>query len=104
MAKRAKGKDVDYTIPGLLALVGIVVFTALFFAQDGKLAYLASTDENVAGQAFADNTYDADAPADCAVQSWCDGSKLVRQREDCNQYVAFCQYGCAVYDGEAVCN
>jgi hypothetical protein len=99
----SKEKDVDYTVPALIALVAIVVFTALFFAQDGKIAALSSTNKNVVGQAFGVPNVDPDAPTDCMIQSWCDGSRLVRQREDCTQYIAFCQYGCDTLDGQAVC-
>jgi hypothetical protein len=101
MAKRAapvKEKDVDYTVPGLLALVAIVLFTALFFAQEGHIPALAST-----GQAYQ-ATETADTPMNCEPQSWCDGTRLVRQHDDCAQYVAYCQYGCAETDGGAVCN
>lgn len=92
--------DVNYTVPALIAMVAVVLLTALFFSQpsssDGALA-------NTAGQA-AGMDVDSQSTDTCEAVSYCEGSKLIRRASDCNQYVAYCQYGCAMRDGHATCN
>lgn len=98
----SSGKDVDYTMPGLLALVAIVLFTGIFFAQPtdyGRVETSASSN-NVGGQP----TYALVSPeVSCDESSLCDGTRLIRQRSDCSRYEAFCQNGCAVSLEGATC-
>ena len=85
-----KEKDVDYTIPGLLAIVAVVLFTGLFFRG------IPSSDinsGNLAGGAI-ETTVDVDAPDECEATSYCDGTRLIRRHSDCNEYIAYCQFGC----------
>lgn len=100
MAKQAApkaSKDVDFTVPGLLAIVAIVLFTAIFFR--GGSTTIAAT-----GGAYETGiTADVHAPDSCEASSYCDGTRLIRQHDDCNQYVAHCQYGCEQLDGHAQC-
>lgn len=98
--KVEKTKDVNYTIPGLVALFGIVLFTALYFAQG---VAVRSSSSNIAGNAFDIIDTAAPAPSSCEIQSRCEGSKLVRQQGDCRQFTAFCQSGCEERPDGAVC-
>lgn len=91
----------DFTIPGLLALFGIVLVTALFFAQP-NVAERASSS-NLYGSAVGLTQSDPDAPASCNAYSYCDGTKLVRQQDDCRQFVSFCKYGCEERADGAIC-
>jgi hypothetical protein len=101
----AKNEDVDYTVPSLIALVGVVLLTALFFAQPN-----VAENANFSGKAYADagtseeESAEAQAPSVCEASAYCEGSRLVRQGSDCREYIAYCTYGC-VYDakGFAVC-
>jgi hypothetical protein len=94
-----EGKDVNYTVPGLIALVAIVLVTAMYFSQP-NIAERASTG-NLAGSAYASPV--AESVKECDASSYCDGTKLVRQHTDCTEYVAFCQYGCSVTPSGATC-
>jgi len=105
MAKRSSSSHeqygIDYTITGLVVIVGIVVVTALFFAQPN----VAVGAGNIAGQAYAPaGIADTLTPDTCEQASFCDGSRLVRQGADCQQYEAFCTYGCSYENGHARCN
>jgi hypothetical protein len=110
MARRAKngtvkaatassGKDVDYTIPALLAIVATVLITALFFAQPN----IAVRAHNIGGASIATAT-DAPSDAACEVSSLCDGTRLIRQQADCSHIEAFCTNGCTYVSGDAVCS
>lgn len=100
--------DTDYTIPGIIALFGIVLLTALFLKDGGTIAQQAS-DASVIQQSLAGKAYGGELSASgdatsCEVQSYCDGSKLIRQHNDCTHFVSWCDYGCKVRsDGLAVC-
>jgi hypothetical protein len=98
--KAVVAKDVDYTIPGLIAIVATVLLTALFFAQPN-----VAEGANLSGQAYgaAESSARALSPDTCEVSSYCDGSRLVRQGADCQLYEAFCTRGCSDVSGHAVC-
>lgn len=109
MAKRARAangsrsKDVNYTIHGLLALVAIVLLTALFFTP--HIATSAS-QANLAGSAYGTagvQTTTSQAPSSCTVESRCEGTKLIHQAADCTQYTAFCKNGCIDRADGSVC-
>lgn len=100
-APAKKEKDVDYTVAGLLAIVAIVLFTAMFFK--GGVPQAASTGQAWSGDAV-ETVGDPDAPDECEAMSYCDGTRLVRRHTDCNEYVGFCQFGCEeLPEGGAQC-
>lgn len=96
-AKTSSKKDVDYTVAGLVSIVGVVILTALFFAQPN-----VAEGANLSGEAYSSDV-DTLAPNTCEVSSYCDGSRLVRQGADCQLYEAYCTRGCSDADGHAVC-
>ena len=97
--KTVVAKDVDYTVPGLIAIVVVVLLTALFFVQPN-----VAEGANLSGQAYDSvDATDALAPDVCEVSSYCDGSRLIRRSADCQLYEAFCTRGCSDSSGYAVC-
>ncbi len=93
-------RDVNYTIPALIAIVAVVLLTALFFAKPTG----TTNTMNAAGQAAGIEETLPAVQDTCEATSHCEGSKLVRQASDCNTYVAYCQYGCSEIGGHAICN
>jgi hypothetical protein len=117
MAKRARTqrpkaaavhaeKDVDYTIPALVAIVLTVLVTALFFAQPNVAERAGNIgDQTLGGQSVAlpQGATAQSGSAQCDVMSICDGSRLIRQQGDCTEFVAYCTYGCEYRGGAATC-
>jgi len=105
MAKQAaKGKEANYTIPGLLALVGIVLVTAMYFARlDVSSAGGATSTGNLYGAAIGTGQVDNQAPSVCEPARKCDGSKLVIQTANCKQYTSYCTHGCDETAEGAIC-
>ena len=97
-----KEKDVNYTIPSLLSLFGIVLVTAIYFAQSSG-GTVSTSQANIAGNAYGAAAADSQAPSSCDMQSRCEGTKLVRQNADCSQEIAFCRYGCDLTPSGAQC-
>lgn len=97
-APAAAEKDVDYTIPALLAIVATVLLTALFFSNTAVAA------RNIGGQPIAVPPSVTSDSGSCEVSSLCDGTRLIRQRADCTQIEAFCTNGCSYIQGDAVCS
>lgn len=95
-------KDVNYTVPGILALVAIVLVTAMYFTPGISMRASGNADvRNYAGYAYAG--IDITAPDVCEVQSHCEGTKLIRQTSDCRQLSAWCSHGCVQQDDGAIC-
>ena len=85
----------DHTVPGVIAIVAIVLVVAVFLqagAQSQPAAdYESQTGANLAGQAYSGVAADADR---CEPTRFCDGTKLVIVREDCSLAQAYCRSGC----------
>lgn len=87
MAKRADkiDKDVDYTVPALVAIVAAVLITALFFASP----HSESTVAGAAGYAPATNVPVCEPSSYCVTRN-----DIERQAPDCSIYKVHCQDGC----------
>lgn len=95
--KQAGTEVRNYTVPGLIAIVFIVLITALFFTP-----HLAEQASNIGGQAISTGSPSTPAQT-CEVSSLCDGSKLIHQNVDCSQFVAYCTHGCTTTVNGAQC-
>jgi hypothetical protein len=97
-SKRAE-PETNYTIPGLVAIVAIVLLTAIFFAQPRAIS--STQAGNAAGLAGDSSSVSS---ANCDPTSYCENhNKLIRQHTDCQTYVTYCQEGCMETTDGALC-
>ena len=95
----------NYTIPGLIAIVLVVLITGLFFAQPNiadRASMIDLPQKTTAGLAYGAAPSQTPTQA-CEVSSLCDGSRLVRQSKDCNHFIAYCSHGCDPQPSGARC-
>ena len=86
----------NHTVPGLIAIVAVVLVVAVFLQANTASAPAT----NLAGQAA---TLGGEAAAyTCEPARYCSGTKLVIVREDCSRAEANCRYGC-VDEPQAMC-
>lgn len=86
----------DYTIPGIIGIVAVVLVAAVFL----QTSVTTETSGNVVGEA----TTLAGTPQaqTCEPTRYCSGTKLVIVREDCSLAEAYCRSGC-VDEPQAMC-
>lgn len=88
----------DYTIPGLIAIVVIVLISALFLQAPSATGEVQASGSTLAGEV----TGEMSSASTCEPARYCSGTKLVIVREDCSLAQAHCRSGC-VEEPVAVC-
>lgn len=83
----------DYTIPGIIGIVAIVL---IFAVVNTDVAQQPQLQEPGVQQTLVGSAYETgQASSACEPRRYCDGSRLVLVQQDCSQNTAYCKYGCA---------
>lgn len=86
----------DYTIPGIIGIVAVVLVAAVFL----QTGFTQEAPQNVVGEA---TTLAGTSPGEtCEPTRYCSGTKLVIVREDCSVAEAYCRSGC-LEEPQAIC-